>query len=95
VGCWARRAAKLAIEQTSGRQHINIHGAINLETGQTRMIDIETIDVLSTIRLLESSRQCTLSSRQADAEWLSRPSCRIKLHLIPSYCPHLNPIERL
>ena len=21
--------------------------------------------------------------------------CRIKLHFIPSYCPHLNPIERL
>jgi hypothetical protein len=28
-------------------------------------------------------------------EWLARPSCRIKLHFIPSYCPHLNPIERL
>src|ERR1019366_4914247 len=28
-------------------------------------------------------------------EWLARPACRIKLHFIPSYCPHLNPIERL
>jgi transposase len=28
-------------------------------------------------------------------EWLSRPDCRIKLHFIPAYCPHLNPIERL
>jgi hypothetical protein len=28
-------------------------------------------------------------------EWLARPDCRIKLHFIPSYCPHLNPIERL
>jgi transposase len=28
-------------------------------------------------------------------EWLSRRDCRIKLHLIPTYCPHLNPIERL
>jgi hypothetical protein len=28
-------------------------------------------------------------------EWLARPGCRIKLHFIPSYCPHLNPIERL
>jgi transposase len=26
---------------------------------------------------------------------LARPGCRIKLHFIPSYCPHLNPIERL
>ena len=28
-------------------------------------------------------------------EWLARPGCRIKLHFIPSDCPHLNPIERL
>jgi hypothetical protein len=32
-----------------GRQRINIHGAIDLETGQTRMIEIETVDALSTI----------------------------------------------
>jgi hypothetical protein len=31
---------KSAIEQTSGRERINIHGAIN-ESGQTRMIDAE------------------------------------------------------
>jgi DDE superfamily endonuclease len=30
-----------------------------------------------------------------DLDWLARPGCRIKLHFIPSYCPHLNPIERL
>ena len=34
AGCWAPRQEKLAIEQTSGRQRINIHGAIDLETGQ-------------------------------------------------------------
>jgi transposase len=28
-------------------------------------------------------------------DWLARSECRIKLHFIPSYCPHLNPIERL
>ena len=41
------------------------------------------------------SRQRALSSRQLVQEWLARPGCRIKLHFIPSYCPHLNPIERL
>jgi transposase len=54
VGCWAPKQQNLAIEQTSGRERINIHGAIDLETGQTRMIEAETIDALSTIRLLES-----------------------------------------
>ena len=44
---------QLTIEQTSGRQRINIHGAVDLETGQTRMIEVETVDAASTIRLLE------------------------------------------
>jgi transposase len=54
AGCWAPSQEKLAIEQTSGRQRINIHGAIDLETGQTRMIEALTIDAASTIMLLES-----------------------------------------
>jgi transposase len=28
-------------------------------------------------------------------QWLARPGCRIRLHFLPAYCPHLNPIERL
>jgi transposase len=35
AGCWAPSREKLAIEQTSGRERINIHGAIDLETGLT------------------------------------------------------------
>jgi transposase len=54
VGCWAPKREKLAIEQTSGRERINIHGAINLETGETRMIDVETVNAASTITLLEA-----------------------------------------
>ena len=109
VGCWAARHEKLAIEQTSGRQRINIHGAVNLETGQTRMIEVETVDAASTIRLLESIEtfypmlllihvfmdNARYHHAKLVQEWLSRPDCRIKLHFIPAYCPHLNPIERL
>src|SRR5277367_5270024 len=43
VGCWAPKGQKLAIEQTSGRERINIHGAIDLESGQTRMVEAESI----------------------------------------------------
>ena len=109
VGCWAPSQEKLAIEQTSGRQRINIHGAINLETGQTRMIEALTIDAASTVRLLQSIEALypTLAlihvfldnARYHHAklvqEWLALPGRRIKLHFIPAYCPHLNPIERL
>jgi transposase len=79
AGCWAPSQEKLAIEQTSGRQRINIHGAIDLETGQTRMI-------------LDNARYHHARLVQ---EWLALPGRRIKLHFIPTYCPHLNPIERL
>ena len=109
VGCWAPKGDKLAVEQTSGRQRLNIHGAINLETGQTRMIEVETVNAASTITLLEAIEalypllvlihvfldNASYHHGKLVREWLARPGCRIKLHFIPSYCPHLNPIERL
>lgn len=109
VGCWAAKQDKLAIEQSSGRDRINIHGAIDLETGQTRMIDVQTVDAVSTITLLEAIEalyplmalihvfldNARYHHAKLVQEWLARPECRIKLHFIPSYCPHLNPIERL
>ena len=52
--CWAAKDEKLAIEQTTGRQRLNIHGALDLETGQTKMIEAEAIDAASTIKLLAS-----------------------------------------
>jgi transposase len=109
AGCWAPKQEKLAIEQTSGRERINIHGAIDLATGQTRMIEVVTVDAVSTIRLLESIEalypllalihvfldNARYHHAKLVQEWLAQPGCRIKLHFIPSYCPHLNPIERL
>ena len=109
AGCWAPASERLAIEQTSGRQRINIHGAIDLETGQTRMIEVETVDAISTIRLLESIERfypllalihvyldnARYHHARLVQDWLAQPGRRIKLHFIPPYCPHLNPIERL
>jgi hypothetical protein len=40
------------VEQTSGRQQLNIHGAIDLETGKTRMIEAATVNAISTIMLM-------------------------------------------
>ena len=109
AGCWAPKDAKVALEQTSGRQRLNIHGAIDLETGATRMIEATTIDALSTIALLMAIALMYPTKRLIHVfldnaryhhvvlvqQWLARPGCRIKVHYIPSYCPHLDPIERL
>jgi hypothetical protein len=52
VGCWAPKEVPVAVEQSSGRDRLNILGAIDLETGQTIMKDVLTVDALSTILLL-------------------------------------------
>jgi transposase len=109
VGCWAPREVPVAVEQSSGRDRLNIHGAIDLETGQTVMKDVLVVDAMSTIMLLmaveamypgprvihvflDNARYHHAKLVQA---WLAEPGRRIKLHFIPPYCPHLNPIERL
>lgn len=109
VGCWAPKDTPIAIAQTSGRQRLNIHGAIDLETGKTRMLDVVTVNAVSTIMLLMAietmypgKRMIHLfldNARYHHAKlvraWMARPECRIKLHFIPAYCPHLDSIERL
>ena len=109
VGCWAPKDVPVAIEQSSGRDRLNIHGAIDLETGRTVMKDVLTVDALSTILLLASLETLYPGMRLIHVfldnaryhhaklvkAWLARPDCRIRLHFVPAYCPHLNPIERL
>ena len=109
VGCWAPEKADIAIAQSSGRDRLNIHGAINLETGETRMIDALTVNAESTIALLSAIEIYNPTKRRIHVfldnakyhhaalvqQWLNRPDCRIVVHFIPTYCPHLDPIERL
>ena len=97
------------MEQSSGRDRLNIHGAVDLETGQTIMKDVLTVDALSTIMLLMAIEAMYPAMRWIHVfldnaryhhaklvqAWLAQPGRRIKLHFIPAYCPHLNPIERL
>jgi transposase len=109
AGCWAPEGIKVAIGQTSGRDRINIHGAIDLETGKTKMLEVLTVNAESTIALLTAIMLMFPTKKwihvfldnakyhhaEMVREWLGRPDCRIKLHYIPVYCPHLDPIERL
>jgi len=103
------RGQRCALPAASGRDRLNLHGAIDLETGQTRIMDVQTVDAESTIALFEAlERANSTMSRihvfldnaryhhaRAVTGWLQQPGRRIVLHFVPSYCPHLNPIERL
>jgi hypothetical protein len=109
VGCWAPKEVAIAVEQSSGRDRLNIHGAVDLETGQTIMKDVLSVDALSTILLLTAIETLYPGMRLIHVfldnaryhhaklvhAWLARPDCRIRLHFVPPYCPYLNPIERL
>ena len=109
VGCRGPKEVPVAVEQSSGRDRLNIHGAIDLETGQTVMKDVLVVDALSTIMLLMAIEAMYPGKRLIHVfldnaryhhaklvqAWLADPGRRIKLHFIPAYCPHLNPIERL
>jgi hypothetical protein len=71
--------------------------------------DVLAVDALSTILLLTAIEAMYPSMRwihifldnaryhhaKLVQAWLAQPGRRIKLHFIPAYCPHLNPIERL
>lgn len=106
---WTRKGEALHVLGNTGRGRINIHGALNLATGQFTFMNNLTINAISTIQLLaklEAAYPGTLKihvfldnaryhySKEVQ-EWLSQPGRRIKLHFLPAYCPHLNPVERL
>lgn len=109
VGCWTPKDTKIAVTQTIGRQRLNIHGAIDPEAGKTRMLDVVTMDAASTIMLLMAIEAMYPGKRMIPLfvdntwyhhakvvqAWLARPECRIRIHFIPAYCPHLDSIERL
>ena len=73
------------------------------------MLEVATVDAASTIMLLLAIEAMYLGKRvihlfldnaryhhaKLVQAWLARPGCRIKLHFIPTYCPHLDSIERL
>ena len=108
VGCWAPKDVPVAITQTSGRDRLNVHGAIDLETGKTRMMDVLVVNAASTIMLLMAIEAMYPGKRLIHVfldnaryhhaklvqQWLARPGCRIMLHFIPAYA-HLHAIERL
>ena len=106
VGCWAPKEVRVAVEQSSGRDRLNVHGAIDLETGRTvSMRDVLTVDAMSTIMVLMAIEAMHPGKRLVHLfldnaryhhaklvqAWLARPGCRIKLHFVPAYCPHSQP----
>lgn len=106
---WMKKGSNTAVKTTSGRQRVNIHGAVCLENFDAPFVEVTKVNGDSSVALLAKIEARNLEKstihviwdnaayhkcRQVRA-WLSRPNCRINLVRLPTYCPHLNPIERL
>ena len=106
---WFRKGQKVALKCSSGRQRVNIQGAVNLENFDVPFVEVDTVNADSTIALFEKieARNSHMSRvfvaldnakyhhAQKVRDWLERTKSKITLVFLPPYAPHLNPIERL
>jgi transposase len=107
IGCgWIKRGKEHPICSNTGRQRLNINGAINVETLSAEVRFDDTIDAASTIALFEQIEQANPTApriivicdnaryykSKAVAAYLT--TSRIQLEPLPPYCPNLNLIER-
>ncbi len=49
---WIRKGDPVAVSRTTGRQRLNLLGAINLETGLCHLVEAEKVSAETTIALL-------------------------------------------
>ena len=104
---WIKRGEKRELKTNSGRQRLNLHGAINAETYQVTLIESETINSDSTVDLLTAIEQAYPLSKEIlvildNARYHyskdvrdHEKSSKVRLVFLPSYSPNLNLIERL
>ena len=104
---WIRKGEKKELKTNSGRERLNLHGAINAETMQVTIIESETVNAESTLNLLSAIEYAYPNSKEIRVildnakyhyswevkEYLK--SSRIQFVFLPSYSPNLNLIERL
>jgi len=104
---WIKRGEKREIQTSSGRERLNLHGAMNAETLEVTLIESETVDDDSTIQLLEAVENryklavailVILDNAKYHYSWKVKEflkTSKIQLVFLPSYSPNLNLIERL
>jgi transposase len=105
---WIKKGKDRELKSNTGRERLNIHGAMNAETYETTIISSQaSINTESTIQLFEYLEQlyplatmiyvildnAKYHFSEAVQEWLK--NSKIKLIFLPAYSPELNLIERL
>ncbi len=95
------------IKTNTGRERLNLTGAIRLTDKQTTVFEGQTVNSNSTIRLIKKLEKKQPIGKiflildnasyhhSKDVRNYTRRKRRIKLIFLPPYSPNLNPIERL
>ena len=104
---WIKKGQDKVVKSNSGRQRININGALNADTLEVIIRTDDTINTQSTLKLFETLEQ---KHPNAEAIFITLDNAKyyknglvyeylktskIKLLFMPPYSPNLNLIERL
>ena len=106
---WFYAGDDVTTPANTGRSRLNVHGALCLETFDMQVVEPETVNAESTLALFKKLEAANPDKRcihvvldnaryhkaRMVRDWLEHPGCRIKVHWLPAYAPHLNSIERL
>ena len=104
---WIPRGVKAEIPANSGREHINLHGAVNAETQEVIVVENEKMTGESSLELLKKVEErypdapdiyVALDNAPYHYSQAVKDYClqsRIRLIYLPVYSPNLNLIERL
>ena len=105
---WIKKGTKKELKSNSGRDRLNLHGALNAETLDVTVIESATVNSDSTIDLIQVlDQKYALSSKlflildnaryhfSKEVKDALKDHPRIQFVFLPSYSPNLNLIERL
>lgn len=105
---WIKKGEKRRLKTNSGRQRLNLHGAINVETTEMTVIESDSINKDSTVQLLEMIDRKYWYAKEVfvildnaryhyskEVQEVIQKSERLKLVYLPTYSPELNLIERV
>jgi transposase len=104
---WIKKGQRKEIPTNTGRQRLNLTGAIDIQTKLVLIQQDDTLNAQSTILFLQNLEASYPRSNRIHAfcdnaryyknkdvtAYLA--NSKIKMHFLPPYSPNLNPIERL
>lgn len=104
---WIKRSERKELCANSGRQRLNISGAIDLNLRKVHIQENQTLDADSTVAFLKQIESAYPTKNRIhvfcdNASYYKNKAVRtylelskVQLHFLPPYSPNLNPIERL